>query len=53
MPPELVEHFITIFQQELVRLQRESAGTQVRVKDQLAAVNRKLEGVLRAIENGA
>jgi site-specific DNA recombinase len=38
---------------ELARLQHESGHTQARLKDQLAAVDRKLESVLRAIEDGA
>jgi len=53
LTPELVATFITTFQQELARLQRDSGQTQARLKDQLAAVDRKLEGVLRAIEDGA
>ncbi len=53
LTPELVATFITTFQQELARLHRESGQTQARLKDQLAAVDRKLEGVLRAIEDGA
>ena len=53
LTPELVATFITTFQEELARLHRESGQTQARLKDQLAAVDRKLEGVLRAIEDGA
>jgi site-specific DNA recombinase len=47
------ETFITTFQDELARSQRESAHTQSRLKDQLATVDRKHEGVMLAIENGA
>jgi len=53
LTPELVATFVTTFQQELARLHRESGQTQARLKDQLAAVDRKHEGVMRAIENGA
>ena len=50
---DLVATFVTTFPQELARLQRESAHTQDRLKDQLATVDRKHEGVMRAIEKGA
>jgi site-specific DNA recombinase len=53
LTPDLVATFVTAFQQELARLQRDTVTTQARLKDQLATVERKLEGVLRAIENGA
>ena len=53
LTPELIAIFIEEFQQDIARLRRESAGTQTRLTDQLSAVKRKLEGVLRAIENGA
>ena len=49
----LVATFITTFQAEVARLHRESAHTQARLKDQLAAADRKHESVMRAIENGA
>lgn len=53
LTPELVEHFVRTFEAEVTRRQREAAGTEARAKDQFSAVNRKLGGVLRAIENGA
>lgn len=53
LTPELVARFITAFHKELARLQRDSTQTQTRLQDQLAAVDRKHEGVMRAIENGA
>lgn len=53
LTPELVDRFITTFLTELERLQRESGAKEGRINDQLNATNRKQEGVLRAIENGA
>ena len=53
LTPELVEHFVRTFEAEVTRRQREAGSTQVRLPAQLGAVQRKLEGVLRAIENGA
>lgn len=53
LTPELVEHFVRTFEAEVTRRQREANSTQSRLQSQLAAVVRKLEGVLRAIENGA
>ena len=44
---------VVTFQEELARLQRECGRTAAQLKDQFASVERKLEGVLRAIENGA
>jgi len=53
LTPKLVATFIKNFHEELNRLQREAGDAQIRLKDQLAAVDRKHEGVMRAIENGA
>ena len=44
LTPELVATFVTTLQQELASLQRESAHTQARLKDQLAMIDRKHEG---------
>jgi hypothetical protein len=44
---------VKALREDLARLLGESANTEARAKDQLSAVNRKIEGVLRAIENGA
>ena len=46
LTPELVSHFVTSFEEEITRQQRESACTQARLQSQLSAVERKLEGVL-------
>ena len=53
LTPELVAHFIKTFEAEVTRHQRESGATMARPNAQLASVERRLEGVLRAIENGA
>ena len=53
LTPELTAHFVRTFDAEVTRRQRESAGTHVRLQSQLVTVERKLEGVLRAIEDGS
>lgn len=53
LTPELVAVFVAEFQREVARLQNESVGNQARLTSQLTGVERKIEGVLRAIEDGA
>jgi hypothetical protein len=53
LTPELVEHFVQTFEAEVTRQQREASNTQTRLQSQLSVIQRKLEGVLRAIEDGA
>ena len=53
LTPELVEHFVKTFEEEVSRRHKESGRTKARLESQMAEVQRKLEGVLRAIENGA
>ena len=53
LTPDLVDKFVRAFDAELANLQKQSLGTQARVARQLADIERRLEGVLRAIENGA
>ena len=53
LTPELVEHFIKTFEAEVTRHQQASGTTAARLHAQLSSVERRLEGVLRAIENGA
>lgn len=53
LTPALVEEFVRTFEQELAALQRQSASKQARAKDQLLDIEKRLNGVLRAIENGA
>jgi DNA invertase Pin-like site-specific DNA recombinase len=53
LTPELVAHFIKTYEAEITRRQKEAGTTQARLQTQLGAVQRRLEGILRAIENGA
>jgi hypothetical protein len=53
LAPDLVAEFVRAFAQEAAAIRAEAAGTQIRIKDDLADVQRRLEGVLRAVENGA
>jgi site-specific DNA recombinase len=53
LTPDLVAEFIRAFEEELATLQRESADTGRRLERELAQVGRKLDGVVRAIEDGA
>jgi site-specific DNA recombinase len=53
LTPALVEEFVRSFAEELAALQRDAASRRARIDHDLAAVERRLEGVLRAIENGA
>ena len=53
LAPELVAHFIRTFEAEIARRQKTAGSTQARLQSQLAAVQRRLEDVLRAIEDGA
>jgi len=50
--PALVAEFVTAFSETLAEQQREGALRERRVKDALAAIERKLDGVVRAIEDG-
>ena len=53
LSPELVAEFVTAFTEALAEQEREGAGRVRRAKDALAAIERKLDGVVRAIEGGA
>ena len=53
LTPELVQTFITAYAAELATLQRESGLRRAQLEQQLAGVERRLQGVLRAIEDGA
>jgi len=53
LTPDLVDEFVRAFETELAILQRDALGTQARVHHELADVERRLQGVLRAVENGA
>ena len=52
LTPDLVAEFIRAFEAELATLQRESANTERQLERELAEVSRKLDGVVRAIEDG-
>jgi site-specific DNA recombinase len=53
LTPDLVAHFIKTFETEMIRHQRESGATTARLRTQLSSVERRLQGALQAIENGA
>ena len=53
LSPELVAEFVTAFTEALAEGQREAGLRERRVKDALAATERRLEAVVRAIEDGA
>jgi site-specific DNA recombinase len=53
LTPELVVHFVKTFEEEVSRRHKEAGSTKARLQFQMAEVQRKLEGVLSAIENGA
>ena len=53
LTPDLVAAFIREFEAELAALQRDSTEIQRRLERELGEVGRKLEGVLRAIEDGS
>ena len=52
LTPALVAEFVTAFNESLAELQRDDAMRERRVKDALAAIERKLDAVVRAIEDG-
>ena len=53
LTPDFVEEFVRTFEEELAAYQRQALGAQARLQKDLTDVERRLEGVLRAIENGA
>lgn len=53
LAPELVAEFVQAFIAETAALRAAAVGTEVRLKAELAEVERRLEGILRAVENGA
>jgi site-specific DNA recombinase len=53
LTPDLIEEFVRSFAEEMATQQREATGNQTRLNRDLAEVERRLQGVLRAIENGA
>ncbi len=53
LAPELVAEFVRVFAEEMATSQRIAAGAGERLRSELADVERRLEAVLKAIENGA
>ena len=53
LAPELVAEFVKAFTEEVAAAQRTNASTSDASKRELSDVQRRLEGVLRAVENGA
>jgi site-specific DNA recombinase len=53
LAPELVAEFVRAFAKEMAEADRHAAGMRSQLEAQLADVDRRLQGVLRAIENGA
>ncbi len=53
LTPELVETFVRTFEAELASLEKSKLSIRRVAADKLAEVQRRLEVVLRAIENGA
>lgn len=53
LSPHLVGEFIRAFAEEAAAGQVEAAGQRTRLTRELADVHRRLDGVLRAVENGA
>lgn len=53
LAPELVAEFIKAFAEEMAAAQSEAVRTQGQVHREQADIDRKLEGVLKAIEDGA
>ena len=53
LAPDLVAEFVRAFAEEMAAAHRRAVGMRSQLDAQLADVERRLEGVLRAIENGA
>jgi site-specific DNA recombinase len=52
LTPELVAEFTRAYQEEVNRLTKEASGRAAEVGAKLAAVQRKIDGIMRAIEDG-
>ena len=52
LAPELVAEFVQAFTEELAMLRRTARSEEVRLQSELADISRRLEGVLKAIEDG-
>ncbi len=52
LTPELVAEFTRAYQEEVNRLTKEASGRAAEVETKLVAVQRKIDGIMRAIEDG-
>ena len=53
LAPELIETFVRIFTEEIAAMRRKAGVVQEQLLRELAGVERRLEGVLKAFEDGA
>ena len=52
LTPELVAEFTRAYQEEVNRLTKEAGGRAAELESKLVAVQRKIDGIMRAIEDG-
>ena len=52
LTPELVAEFTRAYQEEVNRLTKEASGRAAEIEAKLAGVLRKIDGIMRAIEDG-
>ena len=52
MAPELVEEFVAEFRREIIRVNRDAERQVAALRHELTSVERKIEAMLRAIEDG-
>jgi site-specific DNA recombinase len=52
LTPELVAEFTRAYQEEVNRLTKEAGGRAAELESKLAGVQRKIDGIMRAIEDG-
>ncbi len=52
LTPELVAEFTRAYQEEVNRLTKEASGKAAEVESKLVAIQRKIDGIMRAIEDG-
>ncbi len=52
LTPELVAEFTRAYQEEVNRLTKEASGRSAEIEGKLGSVQRKIDGIMRAIEDG-
>ncbi|WP_099509160.1 hypothetical protein [Microvirga ossetica] len=52
LTPELVAEFTRAYQEEMNRLTKEASGKAAEIESKRVAVQRKIDGIMRAIEDG-